>query len=61
MWAIAAIAWPLAYLMTEWICLLHIPLVPASKQWERAKDILSWGLVSGVIVTIIVTIIAVTK
>lgn len=60
-WAIAATAWPPAYVVTEWICLFHIPLVAASDQWERAKDILSWVFAGGLIAIIIVAAIAFIK
>jgi hypothetical protein len=59
--ASGTIAWPPAYVVTEMTCPFRILLVPASDQWERAKDILSWIVVGGVIAIIAIAVVAFSK
>lgn len=39
--------WGVGFAVTEWFFLQRIPLVVASRTWEKSKDILSWIVVIG--------------
>jgi hypothetical protein len=60
-WALLAATWLVLYGVTESICLYNIPLVPASKKWEKAKDILSWTVVAGLVAIIALSAIVFIK